>query len=42
MTNKNLIINGVDHAKFDQEARQAPAFMPGKDSASAGADSMSA
>ena len=27
---------------FDQLARQAPAFMPGKDSASAGADSMSA
>ena len=26
----------------DQLARQAPAFMPGKDSASAGADSMSA
>ena len=27
---------------LDQLARQAPAFMPGKDSASAGADSMSA
>ena len=27
---------------IDKLARQAPAFMPGKDSASAGADSMSA